>query len=132
MKSRWPQHQTSNSQVSPVTLETGLRRVTQNLRFPKRFPHAKTAKALSEEGQALAGAPLSPKIRRPTKVPSLQTPTRVPRVAVALGWNPYVVSARFAMNIIEGDKSLDAVADEIAKEIVEHRTSLSQRNESQR
>jgi hypothetical protein len=32
-----------------------------------------------------------------------------------LGWNPYVVSARFVMHRIEGEKSLTALADQMPK-----------------
>jgi hypothetical protein len=48
-----------------------------------------------------------------------------------LGWNPYVVSARFVIHRIEGDHSLDGVAGDIAQKILEHRSSLVNQDESQ-
>jgi hypothetical protein len=42
-----------------------------------------------------------------------------------IGWNPYVVSARFVVHRIEGDKSLNDLADQIAQKIVERAAELS-------
>jgi hypothetical protein len=42
-----------------------------------------------------------------------------------IGWNPYVVSARFVVHRIEGDKSIRALADQIAQTIVDRATELS-------
>jgi hypothetical protein len=45
-----------------------------------------------------------------------------------VGWNPYVVSARFVIHRVDGDKSLDRVAGEIAQKILEHRADLVKRD----
>jgi Domain of unknown function (DUF4410) len=43
---------------------------------------------------------------------------------VPVGWNPYVVSARFVMHRMEGDKSLNDLADQIAQKIAERSADL--------
>jgi hypothetical protein len=45
-----------------------------------------------------------------------------------LGWNPYVVSARFVVHRIQGDKSLDDLADQITKKIMESAADLASRD----
>jgi hypothetical protein len=38
-----------------------------------------------------------------------------------LGFNPYVVAAKFAIHTVEGDQSIDALADQIAVKVLEQR-----------
>jgi hypothetical protein len=47
-----------------------------------------------------------------------------------LGWNPYVVSARFVVHRIEGDQSLNRLADDITQKILQNRAELSHRDVS--
>jgi hypothetical protein len=49
-----------------------------------------------------------------------------------IGWNPYVVSARFVAHRIEGDKSLNDLADQIAQKIAERSAALISRNAAPR
>ena len=49
-----------------------------------------------------------------------------------IGWNPYVVSARFVVHRIEGDKSLNDLADQIAQKIVDRATELSNQDAARR
>jgi hypothetical protein len=48
--------------------------------------------------------------------------------AAPIGWNPYVVSARFVAHRMEGDKSLNDLADQIAQKIAERSADLISRN----
>lgn len=45
-----------------------------------------------------------------------------------VGWNPYVVAARFIVNRFEGDKSLNDLANQIAQQIVGHSADLLNRD----
>jgi hypothetical protein len=42
-----------------------------------------------------------------------------------IGWNPYVVAARFVIHRAEGDRSLTGLADEIAQKIIANLSELS-------
>jgi hypothetical protein len=42
----------------------------------------------------------------------------------AVGWNPYVVAAHFVVNKVQGQNSLDSLADEIAHKILDNRDAL--------
>jgi hypothetical protein len=54
------------------------------------------------------------------------------RQGAPIGWNPYVVSARFIVHRIEGDKSLNDLADQIAQKIVDRATELSNQDAARR
>jgi hypothetical protein len=45
-----------------------------------------------------------------------------------IGWNPYVVSARFVVHRVEGDQSINDLAEQIAQKIAEHSADLVSRN----
>jgi hypothetical protein len=49
-----------------------------------------------------------------------------------IGWNPYVASARFVAHRIEGDNSLNDLADQIAQKIAERSADLISRNAAPR
>jgi hypothetical protein len=43
----------------------------------------------------------------------------------AISWNPYIIGAKFVVHEVEGRKSMDALADQIADKILENRSGLS-------
>ena len=49
-----------------------------------------------------------------------------------IGWNPYVVSARFVVHRVKGDKSLNDLADQIAQKIVDRAAELSSQDAARR
>ena len=42
----------------------------------------------------------------------------------AFGWNPYIIGAKLVIHEVEGRKSMDALADQIADKILENRAGL--------
>jgi hypothetical protein len=42
----------------------------------------------------------------------------------AISWNPYIVAAKFVIHTVEGDRSIEALANEIATKILDNRAAL--------